>query len=69
MIGVVCILIRVSPICLYVMAYNMGGFSWEKAGQIWYAALTKELTPSSDFAAAKTATIKTGRHYIWKSKS
>ncbi|HNP23014.1 MAG TPA: M4 family metallopeptidase [Panacibacter sp.] len=42
----------------YVMAYNMGGFSWEKAGQIWYAALTKELTPSSDFAAAKTATIK-----------
>lgn len=42
----------------YVMAFDMGGFSWEKAGQIWYATITKELKPPSDFADAKRATIK-----------
>lgn len=42
----------------YATAFNMGGYSWEKAGVIWYAALTQELQPDSDFAAAKKATIK-----------
>lgn len=42
----------------YVTAFNIGGYSWEKAGVIWYAALTKELQPDADFDAAKKATIK-----------
>ena len=33
-------------------ALELGGFSWEKAGQVWYDTLTAgELTPRSDFAA------------------
>ena len=42
----------------YIAAFNIGGFAWEKAGVIWYAALTSELKPDSDFANAKHATIK-----------
>jgi hypothetical protein len=39
-------------------ALEIGGFSWEKAGQIWYDALTAgELTPRSDFAAFAQATL------------
>lgn len=42
----------------YVTAFNIGGYAWEKAGVIWYAALTKVLKEDADFAAAKAATIK-----------
>ena len=39
-------------------ALELGGFSWEKAGQVWYDALTAgELTPRSDFAAFARATM------------
>lgn len=41
-----------------VAALAIGGFSWEKAGQIWYDALTAgELTTRSDFAAFAQATL------------
>jgi Zn-dependent metalloprotease len=41
--------------CLAAIA--MGGHSWEKAGKIWYVALTERLTRTADFAAcAKTTT-------------
>ena len=35
---------------------NLGGFAWEKAGQIWYVTLTSKLNASANFAttAAKT---------------
>jgi Zn-dependent metalloprotease len=38
----------------------MGGFSWEKIGSTWYAALTnrKLMKPHSDFVDAATATMK-----------
>lgn len=42
----------------YLAAYNVGGNAWEKVGQVWYAALTKELRASATFADAKTATIR-----------
>jgi len=38
-------------------AIAIGGSSWEKAGQIWYAALTRRLTHTATFKEAATATI------------
>lgn len=40
----------------YATAMNLGGFAWEKAGQIWYVTLTSKLNASANFAttAAKT---------------
>ena len=37
-------------------AIGIGGNSWEKAGAIWYAALTQRLTHTSDFAECSKAT-------------
>ncbi|HMS64938.1 MAG TPA: M4 family metallopeptidase [Ignavibacteria bacterium] len=42
----------------YVTAFNIGGNSWEKAGRIWYGALTELLKENSDFKDAKNSTIK-----------
>lgn len=39
-------------------AMNMGGFAWEKAGKIWYQALTTELGENSQFKDAVNATVK-----------
>ncbi len=36
----------------YLAAVAIGGFAWEKAGKIWYVALTDRLRHDSDFAAA-----------------
>ena len=33
----------------YVVATEIGGFAWEKAGQIWYKTLTEKLTERSSF--------------------
>jgi Zn-dependent metalloprotease len=33
----------------YVAAVEIGGYAWEKAGQIWYATLKSKLTSSSNF--------------------
>jgi Zn-dependent metalloprotease len=41
----------------YLAAVSMGGNAWEKAGQIWYEALTKRLRSSSDFSAAAKETV------------
>jgi Zn-dependent metalloprotease len=40
----------------YLAAVAIGGFAWEKAGKIWYAALTERLRHDSDFAAAARLT-------------
>jgi Zn-dependent metalloprotease len=43
----------------YVTAYNLGGFAWEKAGRIWYAAMTdKGLKSHATFEDFKALTIK-----------
>ncbi len=44
----------------YVAAFNMGGYSWERAGQIWYAALTDttNLKSNAQFADLKALTIQ-----------
>lgn len=43
----------------YLTAYEMGGFAWEKAGQIWYKVLRDRLNPASQFqdAANETYTV------------
>ncbi len=40
----------------YLVAYELDGFAWEKAGRIWYEVLTNHLTANSDFQAAADAT-------------
>jgi Zn-dependent metalloprotease len=40
----------------FLAAVAIGGFAWEKAGRIWYVALTERLRKSSDFSAAAKAT-------------
>lgn len=51
-----------SGICnyaFYVAAFNMGGFAWEKAGRIWYAALTDKnnLKKNATFKDLRKLTI------------
>jgi Zn-dependent metalloprotease len=41
----------------YLVATAIGGYSWERAGQIWYETLTQRLKPTDDFRAAAEATI------------
>ena len=40
----------------YLAAAAIGGYAWEKAGKIWYAALTDLLRRDSSFAAAARLT-------------
>ena len=42
----------------YLVATDLGGNAWEKAGTIWYDTLTKRLEPSSDFQACASATLQ-----------
>jgi Zn-dependent metalloprotease len=42
----------------YVAATEIGGFAWEKAGAIWYEALTHRFSATSDFQAAATLTYQ-----------
>jgi Zn-dependent metalloprotease len=42
----------------YLAATEIGGYAWEKAGKIWYTALTSRLQSDSDFAAAANITIQ-----------
>ena len=42
----------------YLVAYELGGYAWEKAGKIWYVALNSKLTHSSNFQDAASATYQ-----------
>jgi Zn-dependent metalloprotease len=42
----------------YVVARELGGNVWEKAGRIWYVALSDRLNASSDFQAAAGVTYQ-----------
>jgi len=45
----------------YVTAFNIGGYAWEKAGQIWYVTLRSKLSNRSDFAVTAAKTYETAR--------
>ncbi|MBC7878512.1 MAG: M4 family metallopeptidase [Anaerolineales bacterium] len=42
----------------YIMAAELGGFAWQKAGMIWYTALTEKLTSGSNFQNAANLTYE-----------
>jgi Zn-dependent metalloprotease len=42
----------------YVTATEIGGFAWEKAGNIWYVTLRDKLTATSNFQQAADATYQ-----------
>ena len=42
----------------YLAAVGIGGNAWEKAGKIWYAALTQKLQPDAQFRDAADATVQ-----------
>ena len=41
----------------YLAAMKLGGYAWEKAGRVWYLALTDLLSRRAQFADAALATI------------
>jgi len=41
----------------YLAATNIGGFTWQKAGLIWYRTLTGSLSPTANFQAMADATV------------
>ena len=41
----------------YLMAVEIGGYAWEKTGQIWYKTLTEKLTNNSNFQDAADLTF------------
>jgi Zn-dependent metalloprotease len=43
----------------YLTAMELGGFAWEKAGQIWYATLRDKLGMSSNFQNCADLTHQT----------
>lgn len=42
----------------YVMAYEMDGYAWEKAGRIWYTTLVDKLSSTANFQGAADATYQ-----------
>lgn len=42
----------------YLVATQLGGNAWDKAGRIWYVTLTERLQPTSEFQDAATLTYK-----------
>ena len=42
----------------YVVARELGGFAWEKAGRIWYKTLTEKLNANSSFADTANLTYQ-----------
>ena len=45
----------------YLAAMAIGGFAWEKIGQIWYLTLKNGLSSGANFQQAAEATIQTAR--------
>ena len=43
----------------YLVATEIGGHAWEKAGLIWYISLRDRLTPTSQFKDTAKATFDT----------
>ncbi len=42
----------------YIVAVELGGKSWERAGRIWYRALTEQLGRTATFINAASATVQ-----------
>ena len=53
----------------YLTAVELGGFAWEKAGQIWYKTLTEKLSERSSFQQAADLTFETAGELYGVGKS
>jgi Zn-dependent metalloprotease len=42
----------------YLTAIDLGGYAWEKAGRIWYVALTERLRERSNFLSVANITVE-----------
>jgi Zn-dependent metalloprotease len=47
----------------YLAAMGIGGYAWEKAGKIWYAAMKSGLESNATFKEAAEATIAIAGYY------
>ncbi len=45
----------------YLVATEIGGYAWEKAGKIWYVTLKDKLTATTDFQEAANLTAETAK--------
>lgn len=52
---------KIPNLAFHSVSMALGGFAWEKAGQIWYHTLTHSLTPTSNFEDFATATIASAK--------
>jgi Zn-dependent metalloprotease len=43
----------------YITAVELGGFAWQKAGQVWYVTLKDKLTATSKFQDCANLTYQT----------
>ena len=53
----------------YLTAMELGGYAWEKAGKIWYIALTERLRERSNFQSLATITFEIAGQCLWKKQS
>jgi len=55
----------------YLAASELGGFAWEKAGKVWYAAMcdTRLVARDATFAAFKNATLVNAQNLFKSDKS
>jgi Zn-dependent metalloprotease len=52
----------------YLLAMDLGGYAWKKAGLIWYRTLCEKLNKDSNFKKAALATIKVAQEeFGWNS--
>lgn len=52
---------KIPNMAFHSVSMALGGYAWEKAGQIWYHTLTHSLTPTSNFADFANATIASSK--------
>lgn len=52
---------KIPNLAFYSVSMALGGYAWEKAGQIWYHTLTHSLNPTSDFEDFANATIASAK--------
>lgn len=52
---------KIPNIAFYHVSMALGGYAWEKAGQIWYYTLTHYIKPTSNFEDFANATITSAK--------
>lgn len=53
----------------YLTAMELGGYSWEKTGRIWYITLTEKLRERSDFQSAANFTFEVAGNLYGKNSN